>query len=74
MKKSLLREMKPGEKARIISMPDSRRLNDLGLTKGTIVECVPKAPFGDPKAFRIRGAVIASRSCDCGGIETEEIK
>ena len=74
MKKSLLWEMKPGDRARIISMPDSRRLSDLGLTKGAIVECVLKAPFGDPTAYRIRGAVIAIRSCDCGEIETEEIK
>lgn len=74
MKKRLLWEMKPGDRARIISMPDSRRLSDLGLTKGTIVECVLKAPFGDPTAYRIRGAVIAIRSCDCGKIETEEIK
>lgn len=39
-----------------------RRLQDLGLMPGTCVECVGKSPLGDPKAFLIRGAVVALRS------------
>ena len=42
-----------------------RRLLDIGLTPDTRVECVGKSPAGDPKAFLIRGAVIAIRSEDC---------
>ncbi|MBQ8172078.1 MAG: ferrous iron transport protein A [Oscillospiraceae bacterium] len=41
-----------------------RRMLDLGLVPGTAVECVGKSPSGDPKAFLIRGAVIAIRSED----------
>lgn len=41
-----------------------RRLLDIGLVKGTNVECVGKSPGGDPSAFLIRGAVIAIRSED----------
>ncbi len=41
-----------------------RRLQDLGLICGTRVDCVGISPLGDPKAFRIRGAVIALRHRD----------
>lgn len=39
-----------------------RRLLDLGLVPGTVVEVIRKSPVGDPAAFNIRGAVIALRS------------
>ena len=41
-----------------------RRLLDIGFVPGTIVECVGKAPCGDPIAFCVRGAVIALRVAD----------
>jgi ferrous iron transport protein A len=63
-----LAELKVGEKAEIISMESNtaikRRLQDIGLINGTIVECLYKSPLGDPKAFLIRGTVIALRCED----------
>ncbi|NMB40350.1 MAG: ferrous iron transport protein A [Firmicutes bacterium] len=41
--------------------PDRRRLLDLGLVPGTVVEAIRKSPAGDPVAYQIRGAVIALR-------------
>lgn len=41
-----------------------RRFMDIGLTEGTEVKCVGVSPMGDPKAFLIRGAVIALRCND----------
>lgn len=38
-----------------------RRILDLGLVPGTKVESLRVSPSGDPKAFKIRGAVIAFR-------------
>lgn len=38
-----------------------RRMMDLGLVPGTKVEAVRLSPAGDPKAFKIRGAIIAFR-------------
>lgn len=49
-----------------------RRFIDLGFTLGTLVECVLKAPSGDPTAFSIRGAVIAIRKKDMTGMEIKE--
>lgn len=45
-----------------------RRFIDLGLIENTEVTCVGKSPAGDPKAFLIRGAVIAIRREDSSGI------
>lgn len=42
-----------------------RRLLDIGFIEGELVRCVGEAPSGDPKAFEIRGAVIAIRKEDC---------
>lgn len=41
-----------------------QRLLDLGLTPGTNIQCLYEAPSGDPKAYLIRGTVIALRNQD----------
>lgn len=67
-----LSSISPGEAAVIAEILTEgsmrRRLLDIGLIPGTRIECIGKSPFGDPKAFLIRGAVIAIRSEDCNGI------
>ena len=73
MKKEIcLNDIQPGEKAVVRELRSDgsihRRLLDIGLVRGTKVECVGKSPGGDPGAFLIRGAVIAIRSEDCGDI------
>lgn len=64
-----LNELAPGQKARVLNISSCgsirRRLLDLGLVKDTEVECLGSSPWGDPKAYLIRGAVIAIRSQDC---------
>lgn len=61
-----------GESARVqeIKIKGSmrRRFMDIGLIKNTLVECVGVSPAGDPKAFLIRGAVIAIRNKDSSTI------
>lgn len=46
-----------------------RRLLDLGLVKGTNIVPVLISPSGDPRAFSVRGSIIAIRKED-----TENIK
>lgn len=50
-----------------------RRLLDIGLIPGTRVTCVARSPAGDPCAYLIRGAVIALRGRDAGGIRMEAV-
>ncbi len=63
-----LSNVKPGQKARVTSLCAKgairRRLLDIGLIEGTEVECIGISPCGDPKAYLIRGAVIALRRDD----------
>lgn len=61
-------DMLPGERGRVFSLSEKSsifgRLRDLGLIKGTMIECVMKSPLGDPTAYLIRGALIALRRDD----------
>jgi len=49
-----------------------RRFQDIGLIENTVVRCVGKSPSGDPKAYLIRGAVIAIRADDGAQIVVTE--
>lgn len=49
-----------------------RRLLDLGLVKGSIIEPVFISPFGNPKAFYVRGSIIAIRNEESEKIIIEE--
>lgn len=63
-----LSSLKPGEKMIVerIEVRESirRRLMDIGMIEGTVVECALKSPFNDPTAYFIRGALIAIRKDD----------
>ena len=54
-----------GEKAKVIELKNTgtirRRLLDIGLTPGVIIECILFSPFNDPVAYKIRNATIALR-------------
>lgn len=77
IKNITLNDITIGEKAKIksINIDNSikRRLNDIGLIENTVTECVGQSPMGDPKAFLIRGAVIAIRSEDSSRIIVEKV-
>ncbi len=45
-----------------------RRLQDIGLIPGTKVTCLQKCTHGEIAAYLIRGAAIALRKEDSGGI------
>lgn len=64
-----------GKKARVKELISDgimrRRMLDLGLISDTEVEALQISPSGDPKAYHIRGAVIALRSEEAGKIYVE---
>ena len=61
-----------GVVTRIEAQPDmARRLKDMGLVTGTRVMCRLVSPAGDPRAYVIRGALIALRQKDADGIRVE---
>lgn len=67
-----LSELPPGEGGRVSALlcdgAVRRRLLDVGLVPGTLVRCVGVSPLGDPKAYAVRGKVIAIRRSDARSI------
>ncbi len=64
-RKVALHNLKVGESGRVSDLTakgiQRRRLLDLGFVPGVAVKNERMSPFGDPIAFKIRGAVIALR-------------
>jgi DtxR family Mn-dependent transcriptional regulator len=62
-----LSDLDVGEQARVAAItelargPQRRRLMDLGLLPGTLIEASLRSPGGDPTAYVVRGALIALR-------------
>lgn len=62
-----LLDLAPGDRGRVLGIGraclgvERQRLLDLGVVPGTVIECQMASPFGDPTAYRIRGAAIALR-------------
>lgn len=49
----------------------SERLSDLGFTPGAPVSCLFTAPSGNPRAYLIRGTVIALRNQDAVSVKAK---
>ena len=60
-----LLQLRPGQRGIVQEIQGEgltrRRMLDLGMVPGTLVEVVRRSPLGDPVAYQIRGAVIALR-------------
>ncbi|MCC6748639.1 MAG: FeoA domain-containing protein [Deltaproteobacteria bacterium] len=62
-----LDELRDGEEAEVVALDplcrgfNRRRLLDLGLTPGAAIYPALRNVFGDPRAFRVRGTLIALR-------------
>ena len=57
----------------IHAQPDMElRLTDLGLIPGTKVTCIAESPAGDPRAYLVRGTLIALRNADGNGIHLRQ--
>lgn len=68
-----LADLQIGEKGKIqklnLDSEMTRRLWDLGFTKGTEIEAVQSSPSGDPVAYKIRGTIFAVRKKDAKQID-----
>ena len=71
-------DLAPGERGVVTAVTADggigRRFRDIGLIEGTAVSCVGRSPWGDPSAYRIRGAVIAIRACDGRGVSVRAVE
>jgi ferrous iron transport protein A len=67
-----LSELDIGQSGKIVSIKGTgasrRRLIDLGMTKGSIVQVAKKAPFGDPLDFIVKGYHLSLRKSEAENI------
>lgn len=70
-----LAKLSVGQRAKVVSLGAKDRLRqrmlDFGLVLATQVEALHASPAHDPKAYSIRGAVIALRSEDASTVIVE---
>lgn len=73
-----LEQLLPGQNAVITHVHGAaavcRRLAHLGFLEGTPIACVGYSPHGNPRAYLLRGCVMALRMEDIEQIEIEEEK
>lgn len=67
-----LSNLKPGEKGVVLKVVGDRatrrRLLDMGLTRGTEVTVVRKAPLGDPMELLLKGYNLSLRKSECENV------
>lgn len=67
----------PGQTGRILEITSEndmkRRLLDIGFVKNTLVTCEGTSAHGNPKAYSLRGCVIALRKEDSQNIIIQEV-
>ncbi len=72
-----LTTLNPGEKGRVVALSprlrgaDRRRMMDLGILPGTVIDVEMTSPSGDPTAYKVRGALIALREEQAKLIQVE---
>ena len=73
-----LSELKPGEKAQIEKVAGGgavkRRIRDMGVTTGSLVEVVRVAPLGDPIDVKIKGYHLSLRKEEAADISVKRVK
>lgn len=72
-----LNTLNPGEKGRVVALSprlrgaNRRRMMDLGILPGTVIDVEMTSPSGDPTAYKVRGALIALRKEQAKLIQVE---
>lgn len=67
--------IKPGEKAKVLSLDGDReikkRITEMGLTRGSVVEVERIAPLGDPMDIKVRGYRLSLRKEEASRVTVE---
>ncbi len=71
----ILSDLRPGQKGKVISFngngPVRRRLMDLGIRSGEIIEMVRLAPLNDPLEINLNGGHITIRRSEAALVNVE---
>ena len=77
-RKRLLKDLKRGERGKVVKVEERgevrRRILDMGVVPGTIVEMERIAPLGDPVEIKVRGYHLSLRKEEAERIRVEPVK
>lgn len=72
-----LSEVTPGKSCKVLKVHSSgnlfKRIMEMGLTQGTVIEIERVAPLGDPVEMKLKGYHLSLRKDEADNIEVEEI-
>jgi DtxR family Mn-dependent transcriptional regulator len=72
-----LKDLKPGEKGKVLKISArgeaSRRIVEMGVTPGAVIEIERVAPLGDPIDIKVKGYHLTLRKEEAQGIEIEAL-
>jgi Fe2+ transport system protein FeoA len=78
MSKSTLRSLPRGGRGKVLRVDPAtesgKRIVEMGVTPGTIVEVERIAPLGDPIDVRVKGYHLTLRRAEAEGIEVEPVQ
>ncbi|MCC8191047.1 MAG: ferrous iron transport protein A [Planctomycetes bacterium] len=74
---STLDAIQPGHRARVVSLVGDgdikKRISEMGLTRGAVVEVERVAPLGDPMDIKVRGYRLSLRKEEAARIVVEPL-
>ena len=72
-----LKELKPGQKGKVLKInargETNKRIVEMGVTPGAVVEVERVAPLGDPIDIKVKGYHLSLRKEEAEGIEIETL-
>jgi len=72
-----LKDLKPGQKGKVLKInvrgETNRRIVEMGVTPGAVVEVERVAPMGDPIDIKVKGYHLSLRKDEAAGIEIEAL-
>ena len=72
-----LKDLKPGEKGTVVKVKTrgeiNKRIVEMGMIPGTLVEVERVAPLGDPIDVKVKGYHLSLRKEDAEGIDVKVI-
>ena len=77
MKAVRLRDLEPGQKCKVVRISTRgethKRIAEMGVTPGAVLEIERVAPLGDPVEVKVRGYHLSLRKDEAEGIEVEKL-
>ena len=69
--------IKPGQKAEVLALDGERdikkRITEMGLTRGSVVEVERVAPLGDPLDIKVRGYRLSLRKEEASRVRVKPL-